>query len=960
MVEGIIRLNAHKPPETMARITLYLNTSRMLRRIRSMFDDQGARFLPRLRLVTDLGRDPMAGLPPAVSPLQRRLELTQLVGRLMAKAPDFAPGTAVFDLSDSLAGLMEEMHGEGIHPSALEVHDLAENHAAHWERSLAFIRIAARFFDDDSQPDAEARQRTIIEKLAARWNGSPPPDPVIVAGSTGSRGATQLFMQAVARLPQGALILPGVDFDMPDSAWNSLCSGPNPAEDHPQFRFLRLAQALELTPRDIQPWPGAAAPDPERNRLISLALRPAPVTDQWMAEGATLGALGPAVRSLSLIEAPSERMEAVAIALCLRKAAEEGRRAALISPDRTLARRVAAALDRWGILPDDSAGQPLAQTAPGRFLRHIAAAIGRPLPADLILTLLKHPLTATGSSVRGDHLRFTRDLELKLRRSGPAFPTGDDIVAWANATGEAARIGWAGWISHALSLLGTASYRPLSACTDSFLNAAAAFASGPDGRVEDSELWAEEAGRTALLAMEELLRVAASGGDYGPVEFAEMISSLLRQGNVRRSGGAHPLIAIWGTLEARVQGADLVILAGLNEGVWPAVPAPDPWLSRQMRMKAGLLMPERQVGLSAHDFQQAACAPEVILSRAIRDAEAETVPSRWLARLTNLLEGLPDRGGRDALAEMRARGGSWLSIAERLDTPEARSATVPRPAPCPPVDTRPKELPVTGIRTLIRDPYAIYARHILRLRPLDPLRAAPDARLRGKVLHTIVETFIRDRPEGETVEAARRRLLQLAEHILEEQIPWPSAQRIWLARLARVADSFLASETRRDAEGKPVILEGSGSISLQDGAFTLTARPDRIDLLNDGRVHIYDYKSGRVPTPKEQKVFEKQLLLESVMAERGAFAELGPREVKDATYIGLSGDGEEKPSGVDADLIARTWDDLNKLIAAYRRRGTGYASRRAVFEARRSGDYDHLARFGEWQMGDKPDPEDVG
>ncbi|MDW4549125.1 double-strand break repair protein AddB [Defluviimonas sp. D31] len=959
LVSGLVAKMADQPPAAMARVTLYLNTGRMQRRVRAEFDRHGARFLPRLRLVTDLGRDPLAGLPPPVPALRRRLELAQLVAGLLARQPDFASGTAAIDLADSLARLMAEMQGEGVAPAALEAPDLAENHAAHWERSLAFIRIVARYFADDAVPDAEARQRRIVEALAERWAKAPPEDPVLIAGSTGSRGATLALMAAVARLPQGAVVLPGVDFDMTDAAWNSLSSGRIPAEDHPQYRFLKLVETLGLPADAIRSWPGAA-PDPARNRLISLALRPAPVTDQWMAEGANLGPLAPTVERLSLIEAPSPRAEAVAIALRLRRAAEEGQRAALISPDRMLTRRVAAALDRWGILPDDSAGQPLAQSAPGRFLRHVAGLLGRRLSAEALLILLKHPLTATGSHLRGDHLRFTRDLELKLRRSGPPFPEGADLRSWAKARGEAERIAWADWIGGWIAELDAGKKRPLSAWTETFLALAGKIAAGPGGNSDDSELWREEAGRVALAAMEELRREAGHGGDYGPADFADLITALLGQGTVRRTEGAHPLIAIWGTLEARVQGADLVILAGLNEGIWPALPAPDPWLSRQMRLKTGLLLPERQVGLSAHDFQQAAGAPEVILSRAVRDDEAETVPSRWLARLTNLLDGLPAQDGKEALAAMRARGAGWLDLAAALEAPEVTTDPARRPAPRPPVADRPRELAVTGIRTLIRDPYAIYARYMLRLKPLDPLRATPDARQRGQVLHRIVEEFIRGRPEGESEAAARDRLMTLAETILGEEIPWPSAQRIWLAKLGRVADSFVAAEARREARGAPVILEKKGSVPLESGHFTLVAKPDRIDLLDDGRVHIYDYKTGRPPSDKQEEAFEKQLLLEAGMAERGGFADLGPRAVEGATYIWLGGDGSEKPSKIDDAVIARTWAELERLIAAYRRRETGYASRRAVFEARRDGDYDHLARFGEWEMGDGPEPEDVG
>ncbi|MCV2867262.1 double-strand break repair protein AddB [Defluviimonas sp. WL0002] len=962
LVEGLIARMADQPPEAMARVDLYLNTARMQRRVRSLFDDHGARFLPRLRLVTDLGRDPLAGLPPAAPPLRRRLELAELVRGLVTRLPDFAPGTPVFGLADSLARLLEEMEGEGITPAALENPALVENHAAHWERSLAFLRIIGRYFVSDSAETSigpEARQRRIITTLAQRWREIPPQHPVIVAGSTGSRGTTALFMAAVARLPQGAIVLPGLDFDMPTAAWTCLEGGAAPAEDHPQYRFLKLAHDLDLAPWDIPPWAEHAAPDPARNRLLSLALRPAPVTDQWMAEGAHLGDLPSATEALTLIEAPSPRTEALALALRLREAAEQGTRAALITPDRTLARRVTAALARWGISPDDSAGEPLNQTAPGRFLRHVAGLFGRKLSAEALLVLLKHPLTATGSGDRGNHLRFTRDLELKIRRSGPPYPAGLDIVAWARAKGEPLRIAWAEWLADAIRGLDDPAELPLADRVAAHLALAETLAGGPGGDVTASGLWRDEAGRAARLALDGLAREADGAGLYSAQHYGELIAGILSSEMARKPEGTHPRIAIWGTLEARVQGAELVLLAGLNEGIWPSLPAPDPWLSRQMRLKAGLLLPERRVGLSAHDFQQAAAAPLVVLSRATRDDEAETIPSRWLARLTNLLAGLPGNGGPEALAAMTGRGQALVRLAEALETPQ-QATPAPRPAPQPPVDVRPSELPVTAIRTLIRDPYAIYAQRILRLRKLDPLRAEPDARKRGEVLHDIVEAFIRGRPEGETPVAARARLMEVARRLLCDTIPWPSAQRLWLARVDRIADRFVGAEEKRAGRGTPAVLEEKHRLPIPELGFTLTAKPDRIDLLQDGRVHLYDYKSGTPPTPAQQKHFDKQLQLEALMAERGAFAELGPREVEGATYVSLGGRSEDRPADVGTEALAATWDGLVRLIRAYQRRDRGYAARRAVFESRFEGDYDHLARFGEWEMGDPPDPQEVG
>ncbi len=946
------RLAAH-PPETMARVTLYLNTARMRDRVRAAFQEAGPGFLPSLKLVSDI--EPHRIPAP---PLRRRLELARLVAELTTRQQDFAPGTATFDLADRLADLMDEMQSEGVAPKALEDPDLAEDHAVHWERALTFLRIITSFFAPDAAGSAAGLQRRTVEALAARWLLHPTPDPVIVAGSTGSRGTTSLLMQAVAGLPQGALVLPGYDFDMTPMAWASLTAGRVPDEDHPQYRYARLLHSLERAPEDVQRWCSVPPDDPTRNRLISLALRPAPVTDQWLAEGAALGPLGPAASGLSLVEAPTPRAEALAIALALREAAEDGRRAVLVTPDRTLTRRVAAALDRWSILPDDSAGRPLHLSPPGRLIRHVCATFGREMTAETLLTILKHPLTATGSPLRGQHLRLTRELELHLRRFGPPFPRPKDLHQWACLRNDEDRSLWADWIGGWLSLLDTNPFGLISTYTETLFEVLGQIATGPEEASEASELWQREAGQLALAVLTQLRAEAPGGGACAASDFAALVSGLLQKEVVRTPSGSHPMIAVHGIREARELQADLVILAGLNHGVWPAAPAPDPWLSRQMRLKLGLTLPERQIGLSAHDFQLAiAGAPRVILSRAVRDDEAETVPSRWIDRLTNLISGLGEEAG--ALAAMRARGSHWLNLAAGLERAE-ETAPASRPAPRPPVSARPRELPVTAITRLIRDPYAIYARHVLRLRPLDPLLPEPDARLRGQTLHQIVERFVRERPGDEAQPEAVARLLAITDTVLAEDIPWPSAQRLWRARITRIADRFAGAETRRAAEGRPALLEEEGRIALSNVAFVLKARPDRIDQAEDGSLHIYDYKSGPPPSKKQRQTFEKQMPLEAAMAERGAFAELGPHPVTGFSYIQLGGEGaEETVARDDCDFDAE-WAALERLIARYMRRAQGYVSRRAVFKTEQQGDYDHLARFGEWQMSDRPVPQDVG
>jgi len=971
LVAGLRARLDGSPPEAMAGVTLYLNTNRMRRRVREAFIATGPGFLPRLHVLTDLTEGmALPGIAAAVSPLRRRLELSQLIARLLDAQPDLAPRAALYDLADSLATLMDEMQGEAVAPETIAALDVSD-HSAHWARTRAFLSIVAPFFSGAEAPDMETRQRMAVDRIAALWQAVPPQGPVIVAGSTGSRGTTAALMQAVANLPQGALVLPGYDTDMPSWVWDRLTDAMT-GEDHPQFRFRRLMERLDIPPTAIRPWMEAPAPAPARNRLISLSLRPAPVTDQWLTEGATLPDLPAATQDLTLIEAQTPRAEALAIALILRRAAEEGTSAALITPDRMLTRRVAAALDRWGITPDDSAGRPLALSAPGRLLRHVAGIMGRKLTSDALLVLLKHPLAFSGED-RGPHLKRTRELlEMKLRREGPAYPTGAGLIAWAeDHTKKRSEKGkeddgllpWVHTIARIIDAAATITDAPLAdhVAAHRALTEAVARGSAPVGT---GTLWEKEAGEEALKLMATLATEADAGGILSPAEYRDLFDAVIARGEVRETITAHPGLLILGPREAREQGAELVILGGLNDGAWPRLPEPDPWLNRKMRKEAGLLLPERQVGLSAHDYQIAMAAPRVVLTRALRDAEAETVPSRWINRLMNLMEGLPEKHGPQALAAMRDRGRHWLALTAALEQPtpamqaDPRLKPARRPSPRPPVAARPKELSLTRIGLLIRDPYAIYCRYILRLHRLDPLRHEPDAALRGQILHLILEAFVKDRPSAETPVQAKARLMDTATRILAEQVPWPAARALWLARLARAADFFLTVDSRDG--GIPVALEGKGGVTLTPQNFRLTGTPDRIDRLPDGRLHIIDYKTGTPPTQAMQKAFDKQLLLAAAMAERDAFKGLEASEVAKITYVGLGTNPKVEETEITPQITAEVWEGLHALIAHYAHHGAGYTARRAVQKERFTGDYDHLSRHGEWDTTAPPNSESVG
>ncbi|MCR8549592.1 double-strand break repair protein AddB [Salipiger sp. P9] len=951
LVAGLRRRMAGQPPEAMARVELIVNTTRMARRIRQIFDSGPACLLPRIRLLGGVA-DPvaLARLPAPVSPLRRRLELTGLVSKLLDAQPDLAPRTALFDLADSLATLMDEMQDEGVSPEIIAGLDVSDE-SGHWQRALSFLSIVQRYFDTgEDAPDTSAFRRLALEQRLKDWETRPPAHPVILAGSTGSRGMTNRLMRAVAGLPQGALVLPGFDFDTPERVWDGLSDALS-GEDHPQFRFARLMADLGIRATEVMRWTDDPAPQPERNRLISLALRPAPVTDQWRDEGPALPDLAAATAELTLVEAPSQRDEATAIALRLRQAAEEGVTAALITPDRMLTRQVTAALDRWNILPDDSAGTPLQLTPPGRFLRHVAGLFQQELTAEALLTLLKHPLTHS-TRARGEHLRATHELELHIRAKSWPYPQPEKLHAWGVAAKQES---WAAWVVACFCQPPVRGTRSLSDWIATHLERAEKIAAGPEA--EDSELWKEAAGRKTRSVVAALKAEAAHGTDLDPRDYADLFGAILAREELRDRDAPHPRILIWGTLEARVMGADLLILGGLNEGSWPELPGADPWLNRRMRHKAGLLVPERRIGLAAHDFQQAVAAPQVWLTRALKSDDAETVPSRWLNRLTNLMNGLPQRSGPEALKDMRRRGAHWLALARALEEP-LPSAPAPRPSPAPPVAARPRRLSVTEIKHLIRDPFHIYAKRVLRLAPLNPLQRAPDALLRGTLIHRVLEEFIKE-SVSDPAQLRADVLLHKAAQIVgdPEIVPYPTTRHLWLARIARIADWFTETELARRTLAHPTHFEIMGQALIPALGFTLRGKADRIDIDARGNAHLYDYKTGTAPSPKEQRYFDKQLLLEAAMIERGAFKDLHPRHTERAVFVSVAATPKEVPAPLDEAPAAQVWDEFERLMTRWFERERGYTARAALLKEKDLSEYDHLSRFGEWDLIDTPKPE---
>lgn len=952
-------------PETITLSVILANSSRTQRLIEENLADSAPRPgpLPKVWSISQLGTDPALtpDQPQAISPLRRQLRLTRLVEAYLknraASGEPVAPVSAAADLAQSLALLLDQMHDEGISPDGLEAAvsdgDLAERSATHWQQNLAFIDIVRRHWpeilanSEGGALDPRARQRVVVEDLIRTWSECPPPAPVIAAGSTGSVGSTAALLQAIAALPNGMVVLPGFDPHQDPDTWKQVDA------NHPMGPFHRWLATEGLQPSDVRPWckPKRTA----RVDLIAQALRPAPVTDHWHNAAAELRkTVDTATADICLIETDSTRPEAGAIAIAMREAVElPNQRVTLITPDAALARRVAAQLAIYGIVPDDTSGQPLAQTPPGVLMSLILLAASGQADAVQWAALLSHPLMRPGLD-RAEHLRLARLYERKVLRETFLDPGERQLKPWPakEIEREQSITEWRDRINQTIAefssvLNKSASLRDI---LGSHVRAAEALTS--DGSPDQSPaIWGDEAGVQLQRFFDRLIEQSDAYDDGAVDNYAALLQGLLRGETLRpRPREPHPRVAIRGPREARIEAADVVILAGLNEGIWPAPADTGPWLSRPMFEKLGLPPPERTVGLSAHDFMQAVCMPRVILSRARKIDGAPTVASRWLIRLQTLITGI---GEEPTWKTMQERGDRYVQLAKQVARPQHAVERVARPAPSLSTIPAPRRLSVTEIETLIRDAYSVFAQRVLNLRPMSPLGRTPDARERGIVVHQIMEQFVNRTPEWPGIGPARDTMLAVTEEVLANEVPRPDLRRVWRARVHRFADWFLGLEDQRRASGaRPFTPEvrGTMEMDLPNGPLEIRAKADRIDALPDCTAAIYDYKTGAPPSERQIGEYSQQLHLQAAMLERGGFDGIPALTASDGAYIGLTGsrDGgkETRPEDLQAEMPV-VLTRLNELLSAYDTGSPWTALGRPELQAFES-DYDHLSRRDEW------------
>jgi ATP-dependent helicase/nuclease subunit B len=939
--------------DALMRGLILLPTRRASRALAEAFLRAGGgrpMLLPRIAALGAPDEAPLAltgvlDLPPAIDGQERLGALAALVMKLPGELGGAATADRALRLARDLADLMDEAERAEIDLAAALERAADAEHAEHWQATLRFLGIVTRhwpaFLAESGLMNPAARQVALLRGQAAAWAAQPPAEPVWVAGTTAGIPAVAGLLGVVARLPHGQVVLPGLDLELPDQAWDSV------EDSHPQAGMKRLLAQLGATRAEVERWSGTALAPPGRVRTLAESLLPAGALGAWR-EPAT-----PATAGLFCLRSSDEQEEAVAIALILRDTLEiPGARAALVTPDRALAGRVSAELLRWGVVADDSAGERLSESPPAVFLRLLAEAVVSRLAPVALLAALKHPLAAAGRPPAACRAA-ARVLEVAALRGPKPQPSLAGLRARAGPSDLLDAVERC--LAPLLRAQAAVSLPPADLLA-ALIEAAEALAATPDA-TGPARLWAEEEGEALAVLLAAARPALLRLPDQPPSVLPGLLDAALEGAVVRsrralrgRHGGEHPRVVIWGLLEARLQSAEVMVLGGLVEGVWPSATDPGPWMSRPMRARAGLPGTEEIVGATAHDFAAAAAAARtVVLSAPRRRDGAPAVPARWLVRLEAYL-----RGHGLALAEHPAAG--WAAL---LDQPAGPPAPVRPPAPRPPSALRPRRLSVTEIATWLADPYAIYARHILKLVALEPLEDVTDPADYGILVHRGMQLFLAAAGTAWPADGPAQ-VWQAIERSLAEARLRQALQEWWRPRLARIG-AWVALRERARREALPGLIRGEakGEWTLPGLDFVLTGRADRIEKLADGRLAILDYKCGLAPSDKEVEAgFSPQLPLEAAMAEAGAFGPDLVGETAQLIYWRLTGGfvaGEERnlfraDAARIAAAVATARDKLAALVKAFDDPGRAYLSQPHPGRAPRFSDYAQLARVAEWTL----------
>lgn len=935
-------------PEELANVLFLLPNRRACQSLSEAFvrlKGLEPTILPQIVPIADIEEDEVfltgqSNILRDLSPEITKTERVFIFSKLISQKPELGFGhlslAQAYALAENLAALIDLSYNENLDFSRLSEIVPAE-FAAHWQESLELLKIITEYWPqilrERNKADTVKRRNQLLEAELKLWQQSQTKQKIVVAGSTAAFPLQKQLVKTVLNLPNGEVWLYGLDSCLEDSGWAQI------DENHPQFELKELLDYLQIDRGSIINLPQKTFSS--RERLVSEIMRPAAASAEW--------------RSLSNNPLPKEnfegihlmncddiRQEAQAIALLIRNTLEMPEKtAALATVDRNLARRVVSELKKWNIVADDSAGQPLSLTPIGVYLRQIINVLENDFSQVSLLSLLKHPFTSCGQNPAVFNQKV-RKLELSWRKKEDLSPELAEFITGIKK------------IFAPLCELYRQAETDLQQFFTSHIKTAELLAD-TDIKTGDKIIWKNDAGAVASKFVSDFMQNCVILGKIKPHDYLAFLESMLIEQNVRVRYGMHPRVKILGPIEARLTQFDVTIIGEVNEGVWPKLPTADLWMSRPMKKDFGFPLPERNIGVAAADFAHLLNAKKVYLTRAERVDGTPTNKSRWWLRFETILAAnfgnqKEDKAKYEFLYDNKYS--LWAKYLERATEQKRISAPEPRP----PLPLRPRKLSAVNFEMLMRDPYTIFAKYILKLYPLEELDEDVVYRDYGNIVHAVIEKFNNIYNTGAYPPDAEQQLLKLGEAEFAANNISLDIKAFWWPKFVKTAAWLVETEKNYRSEVKKVYNEVTGSLDFASdgGKFTITAKADRIDETIDGHLNVLDYKTGKARTLKEIITgMAPQLPIEGLIAEKGGYAGIPAKKVSTLRYWRLGKEEIAANSEQSQKGLERTMSYLQTLIAYFDKESTPYYAKPNPHDAPDYSDYDHLSRFLEWSVRDE-------
>jgi len=863
---------------------------------------------------------------PAIGGIERQLLLVQSLQEENSSLR-FMQATQI---ANELLSFLDQAQNEQLDLADIPSLVSDEQFSEHWQKNLQYLSVLSGKYQaklkELKRLNPKERNNILLSQQAKIWQENPPKHPVIIAGSTGTNPATLSLIETVVSLPQGAVLLAGLDKEMPAESWENL------EETHQQYALALLLKKMKKGRGAVSVWHGC---NDDNRRAFWLGQMMQPVM-KIQNKDLAKDEIKKSFQNFTLTSCKNFEEEAHVIALRLRHFIAENngdKNALFITSDRDLAVRVKGILKRWEITVDDFHSTPLAKTAGGAFALLTANFLVNSFSASGLLSLLKNPITRTEIDIENlekESLRpsygkvFYRDI------SDLATKTGDDFLKKLATFVESFKTA-----------------KNMRECFKIHIQFIEFLAGG-------ELFWETEEGDALSLFFREILVHVAQFPLAACRDYMDILDHFLNARTNKNLDQIGANIQIMKPLEARLLKADLMIIGGLNEGVLPSLADENPWLSRQMRKAFGLLTLERRIGLAAHDFIQfiAHQNGEVMLTHAERAGGRPMVASRWIIRLKALFFVTLNTEKETPFYENNYYKNLFYKLdgSDKIQRPES-------PLFAPPLHARPKRFTATEIEDLFENPYKIYAKKILNLRPLGELDADLEASDKGNIIHNILQKFVEEYGAGKITEdkISKDRLMAIANAEFKNLDEKQDQKIFWWAQFEDIADWFLGQEKTRYKNVLKSYAEVKGTV-LFDHEVELHARADRIDLLADGGVQIIDYKTGTVPLKGQIKNLKKpQLSVAGIILEDGGFDSISSKKVSALSYWGLrdsKGNGVVEIAENVSEITAKMREELSAKLKEYTRQGAKYPAHPDGVKddnAQRFADpYDHLARVKEW------------